>query len=192
MHYSLAKLWMHWGITPDAMMGHSIGEFAAACLAGVFSLEDAVKLVANRGRMMQELPGGSMLSVRAAEEEVLKKLPAGCSIAANNGPQLCVASGPHEAIAKLQAELEKDGITCKLLVTSHAFHSPMMDAMVAPYKKVVESVKLNAPRIPIISTVTAEWLKDDEATSSKYWSDHLRATVRFAQAVKFAWAMATA
>jgi amino acid adenylation domain-containing protein len=188
MHYSLAKLWMHWGITPDAMMGHSIGEFTAACLAGVFSLEDAVKLVANRGRMMQELPGGSMLSVRAAEDEVLKKLPAGCSIAANNGPQLCVASGPHEAIAKLQGELEKDGITCKLLVTSHAFHSQMMDAMVAPYKKVVEGVKLHAPRIPIISTVTAEWLKDDEATSSKYWSDHLRATVRFAQAVKFAWA----
>ncbi len=187
MHYSLAKLWMHWGITPDAMMGHSIGEFAAACLAGVFSLEDAVKLVANRGSMMQELPGGSMLSVRSAEEDVLKKLPAGCSIAANNGPQLCVASGPHEAIAKLQAELEKDGITCKLLVTSHAFHSPMMDAIVAPYKKVVEGVKLSAPRIPIVSTVTAEWLKDDEATSPKYWSDHLRATVRFAQAVKFAW-----
>jgi|APTNR8051073442_1049403.scaffolds.fasta_scaffold01268_9 amino acid adenylation domain-containing protein len=187
MHYSLAKLWMHWGITPDAMMGHSIGEFAAACLAGVFSLEDAVKLVANRGRMMQELPGGSMLSVRAAEEDVAKKLPSGCSIAANNGPQLCVASGPHEAIAKLQTELEKDGITCKLLVTSHAFHSPMMDAMVAPYKKVVESVKLSAPRIPIVSTVTAAWLKDDEATSPKYWSDHLRATVRFAQAVKFAW-----
>lgn len=187
MHYSLAKLWMYWGITPDAMMGHSIGEFAAACLAGVFSLEDAVKLVANRGRMMQELPGGSMLSVRATEEDVAKKLPAGCSIAANNGTQLCVASGPHEAIAKLQAELEKEGITCKLLVTSHAFHSPMMDAMVAPYKKVVESVKLNAPRIPIISTVTAQWLKDDEAVSPKYWSDHLRATVRFAQAVKFAW-----
>ncbi|MBL7938098.1 MAG: amino acid adenylation domain-containing protein, partial [Flavobacteriales bacterium] len=187
IHYSLAKLWMHWGITPDAMMGHSIGEFAAACLAGVFSLEDAVKLVANRGRMMQELPGGSMLSVRAAEEDVVKKLPAGCSIAANNGPQLCVASGPHEAIAKLQAELEKDGITCKLLVTSHAFHSPMMDAIVEPYRKVVESVKLSAPRIPIVSTVTAEWLKDDEATSSKYWSGHLRATVRFAQAVKFAW-----
>jgi len=187
MHYSLAKLWMHWGITPDAMMGHSIGEFAAACLAGVFSLEDAVKLVAHRGRMMQDLPGGSMLSVRAAEADVVKRLPEGCSIAANNGPQLCVASGPHEAIAQLQAELEKDGITCKLLVTSHAFHSPMMDPIVAPYRKVVEGVTLSAPRIPIISTVTAEWLKDDEATSPTYWSDHLRATVRFAQAVKFAW-----
>ncbi|MBK6774282.1 MAG: amino acid adenylation domain-containing protein [Flavobacteriales bacterium] len=187
MHYSLAKLWMHWGITPDAMMGHSIGEFAAACLAGVFSLEDAVKLVANRGRMMQELPGGSMLSVRAAEEDVAKKLPAGCSIAANNGPQLCVVSGPHEGIAKLSAGTGEEGITCKLLVTSHAFHSPMMDAIIAPYRKVVESVKLKAPRIPIISTVTAQWMKDEEAISSKYWSDHLRATVRFAQAVKFAW-----
>jgi amino acid adenylation domain-containing protein len=187
MHYSLAKLWMHWGITPDAMMGHSIGEFAAGCLAGVFSLEDAVKLVANRGRMMQELPGGSMLSVRAAEEDVAMRLPDGCSIAANNGPQLCVVSGPHEPIAKFSAELEKEGITCKLLVTSHAFHSPMMDAIVAPYKKVVESMKLSAPRIPIVSTVTAQWMKDEEATSPKYWTDHLRATVRFAQAVRFAW-----
>ncbi|MBL7964596.1 MAG: amino acid adenylation domain-containing protein [Flavobacteriales bacterium] len=187
MHYSLARLWMHWGIVPDAMMGHSIGEFAAACLAGVFSLEDAIKLVANRGRMMQELPGGSMLSIRTAEEDVAGRLPEGCSIAANNGPQLCVASGPAEAIAQLQSELEKEGITCKLLVTSHAFHSPMMDPMVEPYRKVVEGVKLHVPRIPIISTVTTQWLKDADATSPAYWSDHLRATVRFAQAVKFAW-----
>jgi len=187
MHYSLAKLWMHWGITPDAMIGHSIGEFAAGCLAGVFSLEDAITLVANRGRMMQALPGGAMLSVRASEEDIAKRLPEGCSIAANNGPQLCVASGPHAAIAKLQVALEKDGITCKLLVTSHAFHSPMMDAMMAPYKKVVEGVRLHAPRIPIVSTVTAEWMKDDQAVSASYWSDHVRATVRFAQAVKFAW-----
>jgi amino acid adenylation domain-containing protein len=187
MHYSLAKLWMHWGIVPDAMMGHSIGEFAAACLAGVFSLEDAVKLVAQRGRMMQDLPSGSMLSVRAAEEEVTPFLPSGCSIAANNGPQLCVASGPHEAIATLQTELETKGITCKLLVTSHAFHSPMMDPIVEPYRRVVEGVTLHAPRIPIISTVTATWMKEEEATSPDYWSAHLRATVRFAQAVRFAW-----
>lgn len=187
IQYSLAKLWMHWGIQPQAMMGHSIGEFAAACLAGVFSLEDAVTLVTNRGRMMQDLPTGSMLSVRAAEADITSRLPEGCSIAANNGPQLCVASGPKEIIAKFQAELESEGISCKLLVTSHAFHSPMMDPMVAPYARIVEQVALNTPRIPIISTVTAEWLKDEEATSAKYWSDHLRATVRFAQAVKFAW-----
>jgi len=187
MHYSLAKLWMHWGIVPEAMMGHSIGEFAAACLAGVFSLKDAVTLVANRGKMMQALPSGSMLSIRAAEVDIAKRLPAGCSIAANNGPQLCVASGPHAAITDLQAELEKEDINCKLLMTSHAFHSPMMDPMVVPYERIVDNVVLNAPRIPIISTVTAEWMKDDEATSSEYWSGHLRATVRFAQAVKFGW-----
>lgn len=187
MHYSLAKLWMHWGIMPDAMIGHSIGEFAAACLAGIFSLEDAVKLVAHRGRMMQDLPEGSMLSVRAPEEEVARRLSPACSIAANNGPRLCVASGPHEDIAKLQAALEKDGITCKLLVTSHAFHSPMMEPMVEPFGKVVESVQLHTPRIPIVSTVTAQWLKDEEACSPSYWSNHVRATVRFAQAVKFAW-----
>ncbi|MEO8589312.1 MAG: amino acid adenylation domain-containing protein [Flavobacteriales bacterium] len=187
MHYSLAKLWMHWGVTPAAMMGHSIGEFAAACLADVFSLDDAVKLVSARGRMMQDLPGGSMLSVRLSEEEVLPRLPQGCSIAANNGPQLSVVSGPHEVITRLQTELEKEGVVCKLLVTSHAFHSPMMDAIIEPYRKVVESVRLSPPRIPIVSTVTAQWMKDDEATSAEYWSKHLRATVRFAQAVKFAW-----
>ncbi len=187
MHYSLAKLWMHWGIVPQVMLGHSIGEFAAACLSGVFSLEDAVKLVAARGRLMQALPEGSMLSVRAAEDVVAPRLPAGCSIAANNGPQLCVASGPREAIAKLSAELEADGILSKLLVTSHAFHSPMMDPMVGPYREVVASVTLRAPRIPIVSTVSATWLKDDEATSPDYWAEHLRSTVRFAQAVKFAW-----
>lgn len=190
MHYSLARLWMHWGITPVAMMGHSIGEFAAACLAEVFSLEDAVELVAARGRMMQDLPGGSMLSVRLAEEELASRLPAGCSIAANNGPQLSVVSGPHEPIAKFQAELEKEGVVCKLLVTSHAFHSPMMDPIVEPYGKVVEGVRLSTPRIPIVSTVTATWMKDAEAISPEYWSKHLRATVRFAQAVKFAWSEA--
>lgn len=187
IHYSLAQLWIHWGIRPQAMIGHSIGEFAAACLAGVFSLEDAVMLVANRGRMMQELPTGSMLSIRAAEEDVLPRLPEGCSIAANNGPQLCVASGPTAAITALQVALEADGIQAKLLVTSHAFHSPMMEPMVEAYRKVVESVALNTPRIPIISTVTASWMKDEEATSAAYWSSHVRATVRFAQAVKFAW-----
>lgn len=187
IHYSLAQLWMGWGVRPDAMLGHSIGEFAAACLAGVFSLEDAVRLVAARGRLMQALPEGSMLSIRAAEADVLPKLPADCSIAANNGPQLCVASGPHGSIASLQRILEAEGIVCKALVTSHAFHSPMMDPIVEPFRQLVESVELHAPRIPIISTVTAEWLKDEEATSATYWSKHLRATVRFAQAVKFAW-----
>ena len=187
IQYALAQQWLYWGLRPAALIGHSIGEFAAAALAGTFSLEDAVRLVAERGRMMEELPGGTMLSIRAAEEVVLPMLPEGCSIAANNGPQLCVASGPDDAIAALQQQLEKDGVQCKTLHTSHAFHSPMMDPIVAPYRKVVESVERHAPRIPIISTVTAKWLTDEEAISPEYWSGHLRATVRFAQAVQFAW-----
>lgn len=191
LHYSLAQLWISWGVRPDAMMGHSIGEFAAACLAGVFSLEDAVKLVAARGALMQQQPAGSMLSIRTSEADVAGRLPAGCSIAANNGPQLCVASGPHDAIAALRDTLEREGITCKPLVTSHAFHSPMMDAIVEPFRQVVAGVELKAPRIGVISTVTAEWLKDDEATSPDYWARHLRATVRFAQAVQFAWSVDT-
>ncbi len=189
MHYSLARLWISWGVKPAAMMGHSIGEFAAACLAGVFSLEDAVKLVAARGRLMQDLPGGAMLSIRAAEADVIDSLPGGCSIAANNGPQLCVASGPHEAIEALRTELEKKGITCKPLVTSHAFHSPMMDPIVEPFRELVAGVRMQPPRTGIISTVTAEWLTDAQATSPDYWSSHLRATVRFAQAVRFAWSV---
>ena len=187
MHYSLATLWMHWGITPDAMLGHSIGEFAAACLADVFSLEDAVTLVAARGRLMQALPGGSMLSVRAPESVVAALLPAGCSIAANNGPQLCVASGPAEAIVQLAQSLERDGVANKALVTSHAFHSPMMDDIVEPFRRVVAGVALRTPRRPVVSTVTATWLTDEQATSPEYWSQHLRATVRFAEAVQFAW-----
>ena len=187
LHYSLARLWMHWGITPGAMLGHSIGEFSACCLAGVFSLEDAVTIGVARARMMQALPGGSMLSVRLPEEDVRRRLPAGCDIAANNGPQLCVASGPEPEIAHLQAALEAEGVVCRRLVTSHAFHSPMMDGIIAPFRKIVEGIRLNPPRIPIISTVTGTWLKDSEATSPEYWSRHLRATVRFAPAVRFAW-----
>ncbi|MBL9172937.1 MAG: aminotransferase class III-fold pyridoxal phosphate-dependent enzyme, partial [Verrucomicrobiales bacterium] len=187
LHYSLGRLWMHWGITPGAMLGHSIGEFSACCLAGVFSLEDAVTMGVARARMMQALPGGSMLSVRLPEEDVRRRLPAGCDIAANNGPQLCVASGPEPEIAHLQAALEAEGVVCRRLVTSHAFHSPMMDGIIAPFRKVVEGIRLNPPRIPIVSTVTGTWLKDSEATSADYWSRHLRATVRFAPAVRFAW-----
>ena len=187
VQYALAQLWLSWGVKPVGVIGHSIGEFAAACLAGIFSLEDAIKLVAARGSMMQELPEGSMLSVRASEELVQVQLPKGCSIAANNGPELCVASGPEKAIAALEKELEAKDIMCKLLHTSHAFHSPMMDPMVGPYEKLASTVSFNAPRIPMVSTVTADWIKESECTDPAYWSGHVRATVRFAQAVKKGW-----
>lgn len=187
IEYGLAKLWMSWGIQPDAMMGHSIAEFVAATLSGVFKLEDGLKVVAERGRMMQELPEGSMLSIRAAESDVAPRLKDTMSIAANNGPALCVAAGPDDDIAALQKELKAEEIVCKLLFTSHAFHSPMMDPMLGAFEELVGTFELSAPRIPFISTVTSKWISAEEATDPKYWAGHVRGTVRFADAVKTAW-----
>lgn len=185
--YALAKLWMSWGIQPKGFIGHSIGEFAAAHFAGVFSLEDALMLVANRGRMMQELPHGSMLSVRKAATEIEKEIDSSCSIAAINGPALCVVAGPTEKIEALQKSLEKREITAKLLVTSHAFHSPMMEPMLKPFLEKVKSIKLNKPTIPFVSTATSKWITDAEATNPEYWMNHVRATVRFAEGIQTLW-----
>jgi len=185
--YALAKLWMSWGIQPKGFIGHSIGEFAGAHLAGVFSLEDALMLVANRGRMMQELPHGSMLSVRKPAAEIEKEIDSTCSIAAINGPALCVVAGPTEKIEALQKSLESREITAKLLVTSHAFHSPMMEPMLKPFLEKVKSVKLNKPTIPFVSTATSQWISDAEATNPEYWLNQVRATVRFAEGIQTLW-----
>jgi amino acid adenylation domain-containing protein len=185
--YALAKLWMSWGIKPSAMIGHSIGEFVAATLSGVFSLEDGLTLVATRGKLMQDLPGGSMMSVRMPAADIESQLPKSCSIAAINGPQLCVIAGPENDIEKIRISLEEKEIICKLLHTSHAFHSPMMDPVVQPFTEVVKKIKLNTPQIPIVSTVTTQWLTEKESCDPLYWSGHLRATVKFADAVKQLW-----
>ncbi|MEO8151183.1 MAG: amino acid adenylation domain-containing protein [Bacteroidia bacterium] len=185
--YALSKLWMSWGVYPKALIGHSIGEFVAACIAEVMSLEDALKLVASRGRLMQNCPRGSMLSVRQAADLIEKRLPPELSIAAVNGPQLCVVAGNTEAVNKLQAELEKEEIVCKPLHTSHAFHSPMMDEIVEPFHAIVKTVKLNAPQLPILSTVTKQLMTAAEATDPMYWAKHLRATVRFAEGIQALW-----
>lgn len=187
IEYALAQLWQSWGVQPQAMIGHSIGEFVAACIAGVFSLEDALMLVATRGRLMWELPGGAMLSVRLPAKEVEPRLSAELAIAAINGPSLCVVAGPTEAIASLQQQLESEEIVCRHLHTSHAFHSPMMDSIVAPFAEVVGQVKLSAPQIPFVSTVTANWITDEQATDPMYWANHLRQTVRFAEGVQTLW-----
>ncbi|BAY99676.1 beta-ketoacyl synthase [Tolypothrix tenuis PCC 7101] len=187
IEYALAQLWQSWGVKPQAMIGHSIGEFVAACIAGVFSLEDALMLVATRGRLMWELPGGAMLSVRLPAKEVEPRLSAELAIAAINGPSLCVVAGPTEAIASLQQQLESEEIVCRHLHTSHAFHSPMMDSIVAPFAEVVAQVKLSAPQIPFVSTVTANWITDEQATDPMYWANHLRQTVRFAEGVQTLW-----
>ncbi|MEH2043008.1 aminotransferase class III-fold pyridoxal phosphate-dependent enzyme [Nostoc sp.] len=187
IEYALALLWQSWGVKPQGMIGHSIGEFVAACIAGVFTLEDALMLVATRGRLMWELPAGAMLSVRLPAEEVEPRLSAELAIAAINGPSLCVVSGPTEAIAVLQKQLESEEVICRHLHTSHAFHSPMMDSIIHPFAEVVGKVKLSPPQIPFVSTVTADWITTQQATDPMYWATHLRQTVRFAEGIQTLW-----
>ncbi|RKH43262.1 polyketide synthase [Corallococcus sicarius] len=187
VEYALAQLWWSWGVRPGALVGHSVGEFVAACLAGVFTLEDALHLVAKRGLLMQAQAPGSMLSVRLSAEALAPRLTDGLAIASDNGPRLCVVSGPTEAVARLQTTLEAEGTACRLLQTSHAFHSPMMDAAVAPFLETMKGIRLSEPRIPIVSTATGTWLKPSEATSPEYWARHLRDTVRFAPALRTLW-----
>jgi amino acid adenylation domain-containing protein len=185
--YALAQLWISWGIVPEAMLGHSIGEFVAACLAGVFSLPDALLLVATRAKLMDQLPTGAMLSVRLAATEVQPYLTAGLAIAAINAPSLCVVSGETAAIAELEQALANDEIACRRLHTSHAFHSEMMSPVVEPFAAVVRTIQLSKPRSPFVSTVTGNWISDAEATDPMYWATHLRETVRFADAIATLW-----
>ncbi|MCF7220949.1 polyketide synthase [Marilutibacter chinensis] len=184
IEYALARMWMAQGLTPVAMIGHSVGEFVAATLAGVFALEDALRLVARRGALMQAQPSGGMLSIRLSVDAVAARLPPGLQIAAENAPGTCVVAGPHDAIAGLRSELEGDAVVCRELRTSHAFHSAMMDPVVAPFEAEVSAIALSPPSLPIVSTVTATLLADEEATSSRYWSRHLREPVRFAAALE--------
>ena len=187
IEYALALLWQSWGVRPAAMIGHSIGEFVAACLSGVFSLEDGLKLVATRARMMGVLPSGSMLSVRLPAEVLQKRLSDDLAIAAVNGASLCVVAGPTEVVNNLQQQLEAEEIVCRTLHTSHAFHSPMMDPIIEPFAEMLKTVQLSPPKIPFVSTVTTEWITDAQATDPIYWASHLRATVRFAEGAKRLW-----
>jgi acyl transferase domain-containing protein len=182
--YALATVLMHWGIRPGAFIGHSIGEFVAATLGAVMDLDEALRLVATRGRLMQALPTGGMLSIRLPAEDVEDRLPQGVDLAAVNGPQLCVVAGPVDELRVFAAELEAEGAVCRMLHTSHAFHSSMMDPVVEPFLRTVETVHLSPARIPFVSTVTGDWIKPDEVTDPSYWARHLRSPVRFSQAVK--------
>ena len=183
IEYALAQLWMSWGILPQAMLGHSIGEFVAACLAGVFSLEDALALVASRGEMMQKLPAGGMLSVRLPESEVCSRLNGQLSLAAVNAPSLCVVAGPFEALERFEKQLTQEGTACRRLVTSHAFHSAMMDPILEQFTARVAQVQLNPPQIPYVSGVTGTWITKKEATDATYWARHFRQPVQFSAGV---------
>ncbi|HEY0738125.1 MAG TPA: acyltransferase domain-containing protein, partial [Herpetosiphonaceae bacterium] len=179
IEYALAQLWMAWGLRPQAMIGHSIGEYVAATLAGVFSLEDALKLVAARGRLMQSMPAGAMLSIALPEADVLPLLPDTLSLAAVNGAALCVVAGPDAATDALQAELAGRGVESRRLHTSHAFHSTMMEPIVERFAEEVRGVALHPPQIAYISNLTGTWISADDAQSPAYWARHLRQTVRF-------------
>ena len=183
IEYALARLWQSFGVEPTALIGHSVGEYAAACLSGVLSLEDALWIVAKRGEYMQALPPGSMLSIRAPLEDVEPYLGGAIDLAAHNAPQLCVVSGPAEDIAELERTLTAKEIPCSALHTSHAFHSRMMDEALPATLEVIETVRLDAPRIPIMSTVEPGWLTEAQARSPEYWGRNLRNTVRFAEGV---------
>ena len=184
IEFALAQLWMSWGIRPSAMIGHSLGEFVAAALSGVLSLEDALSAVAARGRLMQALPGGAMLAVAMPEKDAHGIESEEISLASVNAPDQCVLSGPVEAIEGLQRRLSRDGVPSHRLQTSHAFHSTMMDPVVSAFSEIISGFHLQAPRIRYISNVTGTWIRSEEARDPEYWSRHLRQTVRFSEGLK--------
>ncbi len=184
--YALAKLWKSWGIEPQSMIGHSIGELTAACLSGVFSLSDAAKIVAARGRLMQQMPRGAMLATPLAEDHLraVVESHAETSIAALNAPDSTVLSGPEEAVQRIRGQLQQEGISTVLLETSHAFHSSMMDPVLKPFEEVVRSSRLNAPRIPFLSCVTGRWISENQARDAAYWAGQIRSPVRFDEGLR--------
>jgi acyl transferase domain-containing protein/thioesterase domain-containing protein/D-arabinose 1-dehydrogenase-like Zn-dependent alcohol dehydrogenase/acyl carrier protein len=184
VEYALAKLWMAYGVQPRAMLGHSIGEYVAACLAGVFSLEEALVLVATRGQLIQSLPSGAMLAVPLSEEEIQPWMTTEVSLAAVNDSKRCVVSGTHQAMASLQQALQAQGIESRALQTSHAFHSHLLEPILAPFSQKVGQMKLRPPKIPYLSNFTGDWIRSEQATDPQYWVSHLRHAVRFADNVQ--------
>ncbi|GJL56403.1 MAG: hypothetical protein NPIRA02_35350 [Nitrospirales bacterium] len=184
IEYALAKLWMHWGVHPQAMLGHSIGEYVAACLAGVFSLKDAMFLVAVRGQLLQRLPQGSMLAVATAESQIRSAMSPDCDLAAVNGEATCVVSGTTQAIEALERWFENDGIATRRLHVSHAFHSRMVEPILPEFFETCKKVSFKTPHMPFISNVTGTWITNDDAVDPHYWVRHMRQTVRFADGVR--------
>ena len=187
LEYALATLWQSWGVRPSVVMGHSVGEYVAACVAGVFSLEDAIKLIAARGRLMQALPdNGMMAAVFASEQRVAAAVAPyehAVSIAAVNGPENSVVSGARDVVRQILENLQVEGVKSKPLTVSHAFHSPLMTPMLHAFERVVSEVNLAPPRIGLVSNVTGRVEAGSFFTSAQYWCRHIREAVRFADAV---------
>lgn len=184
VEYSLARLLMSWGLQPSSMLGHSIGEYVAACLAGVMSLPDALKLVAARGRLLWECPAGAMLGVRSNEADLRPHLIPGVDIAAINSPNLLVISGEIPLIEQMETKLAELQISSRRLVTSHAFHSAMTEPMLEKFRAEWFGVQLHAPSIPYVSNVTGRAITAEEATSVDYWLSHIRQAVRFTEGLE--------
>jgi acyl transferase domain-containing protein/acyl carrier protein len=186
--YSLAMMWQSWGVRPSMVLGHSLGEYVAACLAGILTLEEALTLAAERGRLMGELPrSGSMLAVRAGEDAIMAAigaLPATVSIAAMNGPEATVLSGKTEDITKLNDLLTSKGIRSQPLTVSHAFHSPLMEPMLDEFEQQAARLTYRHPEIDFASNVTGRMLAPGEPIDAGYWRKHVRGTVKFAQGMK--------
>lgn len=185
IEYALASVLINWGIVPGLMIGHSIGEYVAGCLSGVFTLKDALWLVINRGRLMQRAAEGVMMAVAISEHELAAIINGdrGLSLAAINSSQQCVASGEKESIEQLKLILDEKGYNNNLVRTSHAFHSHMMDPILDEFERIVKNIQLQKPKIPFISNLTGREITEDRATDPQYWVDHLRKTVNFSKGI---------
>jgi len=181
--YSLSRLVMSWGIKPGYMIGHSVGEYIAACLSGVMSFEDALYLVVKRGQLLSDTENGLMISVPVTEEEAQKYCTEGISIAAVNGPNQVVFSGSVSIMSELTAKLEKEDVSYIRLYASHAGHSSLVDAILPAYRNEVSGIQRSKPQIPFVSNLTGNFIQDGEAVSVEYWLRHMRETVRFSDGI---------
>jgi acyl transferase domain-containing protein len=181
IEYALAKLWISWGIVPESLMGYSIGEYVAACLAGVISLEDSLRMLAVRAQSIERLAPGAMLAIAAPEGEIRPLLTPEICLAGINGHSLCVVSGAPEAVDALKDRLLEEGeIVCRRLLAAHAFHSPLMQPVAEELTRMARSIRLSPPKIPYISNVTGKAITGSEATDAAYWARHLTQPVQFA------------
>ncbi|MET0406571.1 MAG: LLM class flavin-dependent oxidoreductase, partial [Cystobacter sp.] len=183
VEYALARLWMHWGIEPQALFGHSQGEYAAACLAGVLSLEDALKLVVARGRLMSAMPPGAMSAVACTEDVLRPLLTGGLSLAARNGEDRCVVAGPIDEVEALERTLAGQGVSTARLPTRQAFHSAAVEPLMAPLQAFISGLRLSAPQRPYVSSLTGTWVRAEEVQQPAYWARQMREPVRFAEAL---------
>ena len=187
IEYAMARQWAALGVTPGAIIGHSMGEYVAACLSGVLSLPDALRLIAVRAKLVNELPQAPMLAVMLSEEELLPQLPADLSISLINGPAHCVVAGPPDSIAAFERTLTEKGVIARRVQNGHAFHTRLMEPVASAFEEEVRKVSLSAPQIPYISNVTGTWITAADAIDPTYWVRHLTRTARFSEALHEMW-----